>query len=111
MGVGLVVLRFVKIKFADHWTFILPFLGILCGMGLVITRYVANKAIYLEQGVPMKGMLVILGVYAALGLLGLWLGRILLTQTPFKILLTLRGVVAAYGALVLLTAVFFVLPR
>jgi len=110
IGFGLFVLEFVKVKFADHWTFIFGFLGILCGMGLVITRYVANKAIYLEQGVPMKGMLVILGVYVTVGLIGLWLGRILLTQTPFKILLTLRGVVAAYGALVILTAVFSFSP-
>lgn len=110
IGVGLVVLGFLKLKFAQHWVFILSFLGILCGMGLVITRYVANKAIYLEQGVPMKGMLIILGVYTLVGLVGLWLGRILLTQTPFKILLTLRGTSAAYSALIMLTWVFSFSP-
>ena len=55
-------------------------------------------------------MLVILGVYRSIGLIGLWLGRIMLTQTPFKILLTLRGSIAAYGGLVLLTAVFSFSP-
>ncbi len=110
IGFGLFVLEFLKLKLANHWTFILGFLGIFCGMGLVITRYVANKAIYLEQGVPMKGMLVILGIYGALGLLGLWLGRIMLTQTPLKILLTPRGVVAAYGGLLILTGVFSFSP-
>jgi arylsulfatase A-like enzyme len=110
IGIGLVVLEFLKIKLAPHWTFVLGFLGILCGMGLVITRYVANKSVYLEQGVPMKGMLVILGVYGVVGLVGLWLGRILLTQTPFKILLTVRGTIAAYGSLLLLTGVFSFSP-
>ena len=110
MGGALWVASLVKLKFAEHRVYTLCFLGILCGLGLVITRYVANKAIYLEQGVPMKGMLIILAVYGILGLLGLWLGRIMLLQTPFKILLTLRGTSAAYGGLVLLTAVFSFSP-
>ena len=109
-GGGFWVLSLLKLKLASHRVYALSFLGILCGMGLVITRYVVNKAVYLEQGVPMKGMLVILGVYGLIGLIGVWLGRIMLTQTPFKILTTLRGTVTAYGGLLLLTAVFSFSP-
>lgn len=111
IGGGLWVLSLVKLRFADDRVFTLGFLGIFCGLGLVITRYVANKAVYLEQGVPTNGMLVILGVYGTVGLVGLWLGRIMLTQTPFKILQTLRGALAAYGGLVVLTAVFSFSPE
>lgn len=110
IGVGLAVLSLVKIKFMDYRIWTLGFLGIFCGLGLVITRYIANKAVYLEQGVPTKGLLVILAFYGVLGLIGLWLGKIMLTQTPFKILLALRGTLAAYGGLLLLTAVFSFSP-
>lgn len=111
IGGGLWVLSLVKLRLADDRVFTLGFLGIFCGLGLVITRYVVNKAVYLEQGVPTNGMLVILGVYGTVGLVGLWLGRIMLTQTPFKILQTLRGALAAYGGLVVLTAVFSFSPE
>ena len=109
-GAGFWVLSLLKLKLVNHRVFALSFLGILCGMGLVITRYVANKAIYFEQGVPMKGMLVILAIYGFIGLIGIWLGRIMLTQTPFKILTTPRGTITAYGGLLLLTAVFSFSP-
>ncbi|MEC8193222.1 MAG: hypothetical protein VX127_10850, partial [Myxococcota bacterium] len=62
IGGGLWVLSLVKLRLADDRVFTLGFLGIFCGLGLVITRYVVNKAVYLEQGVPTNGMLVILGV-------------------------------------------------
>ena len=75
-GVGFAVLSLVKVKFVDHRVWALGFLGIFCGMGLVITRYIANKAVYLEQGVPTKGMLTILAIYGLLGLVGLWLGKL-----------------------------------
>jgi arylsulfatase A-like enzyme len=110
IGGGVWVLSLIRLKLSDDRGFALSFLGILCGMGLVITRYVVNKAVYLEQGVPTKGMLIILAVFGVIGLIGLWIGRIMLTQTPLKILLTLRGSLAAYGGLLLLTAVFSFSP-
>lgn len=110
IGAAVWVLTLTPFKPSEARGYALGFLGILCGMGLVITRYVVNKAVYLEQGVPMDGMLVILGVYVSIGLIGLWLGNILLNRTPFKILLTFRGSTAAYGGLLLLTAVFSVSP-
>lgn len=110
IGVGLWILSLLRVKFEDHRSYALSFLGILCGMGLVITRYVVNKVVYLEQGVPMKGMLILLAIYGMIGLVGLWLGRIMLTQTPFKILQTGRGTLAAYSGLVVLTAVFSFTP-
>ena len=110
IGGGFWVLSLLKLRLAEHRVYALSFLAILCGMGLVITRYVVNKSVYLEQGVPMKGMLVILAVYGVVGLVGIWLGRIMLTQTPFKILTTVRGTITAYGGLLLLTAVFSFSP-
>jgi len=111
LGVGFAMLAAIKLKLADHRVYVLSFLAIFCGLGMVITRYVANKAIYLEQGVPLSGMVKILAIYGVIGLLGMWLGRIMLTQTPFKILTTIRGSATAFGGLVILTAVFSFSPN
>jgi arylsulfatase A-like enzyme len=50
-------------------------------------------------------------VYGTIGLVGLWLGKILLTRTPLKVLLLPKGTVAAYGLLCLLAAVFSISPQ
>jgi len=111
IGGGVWALSLVFSKLSDAIGYAVGFLGIFCGLGLVITRYVVNKTVYLEQGVPLSGMAVILCAYVFIGVVGLWIGHIMLTQTPFKILLTLRGTVAAYGGLLLLTAVFSFSPN
>lgn len=76
----------------------LGFFGTSSALGLVILRYVLNKQWYLEAGVPMKTML---GIVAGLGvysLVGIWLGRNLLTKTPLRVLARARGTLAAWGA-------------
>ncbi len=85
VGVGLAVFKLIGRPFSEPRAWTLGFLGVFCALGLVITKYVVNKAVYLEQGVPTKGLLTILAVYGAIGLIGLWMGKILLTRTPMKI--------------------------
>lgn len=115
-GLGVVVLDFLLRKVlkkkgvSNPFAFTLPFLGVICALGLVITLYYLNKVVYGENGVPGGAKIKVLGLYGMVGLLGLWLGPILLTRTPFKVLLRLRGTVAVYIGLLLLSGIFAFAP-
>lgn len=110
VGVGLAVLGLVWKKLSDPVAWSLGFLGVLTPLGLVIARYVVNKLVYAEQGVPMTGSLAILGVFGAIGLFTLWLGPIFLTKTPLRVLVEPRGTAAAYGGIAILSAIFSFAP-
>ena len=57
-GLGVVVLDFLlkkvlkKSGVSNPYAFTLPFLGVVCALGLVITLYYLNKVVYGETGVP-----------------------------------------------------------
>jgi len=106
IGVGLAMLALIGRARTDHRAWALGFLGIFCGLGLVITKYVVNKSVYMERGVPLSGLVTLLAVFGVLGLLGLWLSRILLVQTPLKVLLKPRGTVGMYALMLMLAGVF-----
>jgi len=106
IGVCLAVLAYIGRGLTDQRAWTLSFLGILCGLGLVITKYVVNKVVYLERGVPLEGLAALLGIFGLIFVLGLWLGRILLTQTPVKAVLQLRGSLGLYAGLLLLSGIF-----
>ena len=117
LGCGVIALDFV-LKRTKKWTdgvnkayaFTLPFLGVMCALGLVITNYYVNKVVYDEAGVPGGAKIKILAVYGLLGAGGLWLGPIFLTRTPLKVLLRLRGTIAVYVGLLLLSGIFAFAP-
>jgi len=106
IGVGLAILgRFWdSMSPARAWS--LGFIGVASSLGLVIARYVVNKVVYLEQGVPMVGNLKLLAVAVFFGLVGLWLVPVFLTRTPLAILRKPKGSLAAWGVLVILTGLF-----
>ena len=108
IGVGLAVLAKLGRGFSDQRAWALSFLGIVCGLGLVISKYVVNKVVYTEKGVPLEGLLALLGTFGFIFIVGIWLSRILLTQTPLKAVLKLRGTLGLYALLVLLAGVFSV---
>ena len=115
-GFGVVVLDFLlkkalkKSGVSNPYAFTLPFLGVVCALGLVITLYYLNKVVYGETGVPGGAKLKVLALYGTIGLAGLWLGPIFLTRTPFKVLMRLRGTVAMYTGLLLLSGIFAFAP-
>jgi arylsulfatase A-like enzyme len=110
VGLGLAVLSRLTEKLTDPAAYALGLLGVLGPLGIVIARYVANKAIYEESGVPLKGLLVILALFGLLGLLILWLVPAFLTRTPLKVVMEPRGTALAWGSLVGLSAVFSFAP-
>ncbi len=69
-----------------------------------------DRVVFLDQGLTRLAWILVLGCLALLAALGLWLGPILLTRTPFKIVLRRRGTMALYGVLALLSAVFSFSP-
>ena len=115
-GVGVVVLDFLlkkvlkKSGVSNPYAFTLPFLGVVSALGLVITLYYLNKVVYGETGVPGGAKIKVLALFGTIGLAGLWLGPIFLTRTPFKVLMRLRGTVAMYTGLLLLSGIFAFAP-
>ena len=110
VGVGLAVLGKVWKKLADPMAWSLGFLGVFVPLGLVIARYVVNKVVYAEQGVPMTGNLALLAGFGVASVLVLWLGPIFLTRTPLRVLVEPKGTGAAYGGIAVLAAIFSFAP-
>ena len=110
VGVGLAVLGKMWKKLSDPMAWSLGFLGVFVPLGLVIARYVVNKVVYAEQGVPMTGNVALLGAFALCALLVLWLGPIFLTRTPLRVLVNPKGTGAAYGGIAVLAAIFSFAP-
>jgi arylsulfatase A-like enzyme len=69
-----------------------------------------DRVVFLDQGLDQLAWTLVIASLALLAALGFWLGPILLTRTPFKIVLRLRGTLALYGVLALLSAVFSFSP-
>lgn len=109
-GVGLAVLGAITKKLSEPVAWLLGFLSVFLPLGLVIARYIVNKAIFAEAGVPGSAMgALAAGFLVAAGLI-LWLGAVFLSRTPLKIMLEPRGTLAAWGGLVGLAALFSFAP-
>jgi arylsulfatase A-like enzyme len=106
IGLAFAIVHRLGWRPAASATYAMSFLAVGCSLGLVITRYVVNKVLYHETGVPIWTQIVILAIYGAIFLIGLVLGRLLLERKPFGILLGLWGTLAVYGALVLVALIF-----
>ena len=110
VGVGLALLGKVWKGLSDPVAWTLGLFGAFAPLGMVISMFIANKAFYAEAGVPTSGKLIILAMFGVPFLVNLWLLPIVLTKTPLKMLMELKGFAAAYGALLVLTALFSFAP-
>ncbi len=81
VGLGAAVLGKMSDKVDDALSWTLGFVGVITPLGLVIARYVVNKAIYAEQGVPGSTMGILLVAFVVNALLDLWLITVLLRRT------------------------------
>ncbi len=86
------------------------FLGVWATLAGAVAYQEVDRLFYLDQGIPGRTQALILGIILVVVLSGLWIGPILLTRTPFKIILAKRGTLAFFGVLVLLSAVFSFSP-
>lgn len=109
-GIGIALLGLVYKELDDALAWCLGFVGVLTPLGLVIARYVVNKAVYAEQGVPGSTMGLILGAFVLNALLDLWLLTVFLRRTPLKFLVKPTGGVAGWLSIVLLATIFSFAP-
>lgn len=109
-GVGLALLGAVYKKLSEPLAWALGFLSVFLPLGVVIARYIVNKAVYAEAGVPGSAMAGIGGAFVVVAGLALWLAPVFLKRTPLKIMLEPRGTFAAWGGLVGLSALFSFAP-
>ncbi len=110
-GVGLVLLGLVARDYCDPpRCYTLGFVGVAAVLSGAVATLEVDRVVYLDQGLPRGAQLAIAGVLVVLVAASMWLGPILLTRTPFKIVLRRRGTVALYGVLVVLSAVFSFSP-
>ena len=110
VGVGSAILGKLWDKVDDALSWCLGFVGVLTPLGLVIGRYVINKAVYAEQGVPGSTMGILLAALVLNALLDLWLLTVLLRRTPLKFLTQPVGGVVGWLSIVLLAGVFSFAP-
>jgi len=110
-GLALLLLSLVAEDFCDPpRCYSLAFVMVGCVLAGAIAVQEVNRLVFLDQGLPRSTQLIIGAVLAVLAAFGMWFGPILLTRTPFKIVLRRRGTMALYGVLALLSAVFSFSP-
>ncbi len=105
-GICLVLLAALWKGLDEPRGYTLSFLGTFCLLGHAILRSAVQEALFQGEGISGQASAVILMVLAVVVGLGLWLGPIVLTRTPFKIVLRPRGTAALYGVLLLMSLVF-----
>jgi arylsulfatase A-like enzyme len=113
LGMGLVLLLLGLM--APDWCepprcYTVAFVAVGTTLAGIVSSQEIDRIVYLDQGLPNGTQALLAGALAALAAFGLWLGPILLTRTPFKIILRRRGTVALYGVLAVLSAVFSFSP-
>lgn len=109
-GVGIALLGLIFKKLSDPVGWTLGFLSVFVPLGVVIARYIVNKAVFAEAGVPGSAMGAIAGAFVLAAGLLLWLAPVFLTRTPLKIMLEPRGSFAAWGGLIGLSGLFSFAP-
>lgn len=88
----------------------LSFAVVGCGLGFTISWHRQGAGLAAGADPSPMALAGTAGAFLALALVALWLGPILLTRTPFKIVLRLRGTVALFLAQVVLASVFSLSP-
>ncbi|MFH1469699.1 MAG: sulfatase [Pseudomonadota bacterium] len=95
---------------APHRCYTLVFSGVLAGLGAAVAAQEVDRVLFLDRGLSASAQAAIATLALAVLLAGAWLGPILLTQTPFKIVLRPRGTAALLGVMATLSAVFSFAP-
>ncbi len=107
---SLMLLAPLNRRLSEPLLYSVVFMCVMMLMGLVNSGMVPGTLFLREQSGPANDGFSAPVFWAALFLAGIWLGPIILTRTPFKILLKPRGTLALYGTFVLLSAVFGLSP-
>lgn len=110
-GLGLQLLAWLRPTWVSPpFCYTVAFLGVWATLATAVAYQEVDRLLFLDQGIPRSTQALILGGVLGAVALGMWLGPILLTRTPFKIVLAQRGTLAFFGVTVLLSAVFSFSP-
>ena len=110
IGVGLTVVGLAWPRLPGALSLSLSAVVVGACMGGYVLVDQLDRAVFLELGLGMVGRLEVGAVLGAFALVGLWLGPIFLTRTPFKILLQPRGTLAAWLTCIGLAVLFALAP-
>lgn len=110
MGTGVVLTWFESYRKVDDETaWVLGAFAALAPLGAFILRYLLNKEVYLEQGVPLQGLVGILAVLGAVFLI-LFFGFRKLLAGRLGFLLNGKGFIRTFALLVVGTGAFAMMP-
>ncbi len=73
------------------------YFGVVSSLGWFILRYLLNRDVFLEDGVPTGVLWGVAGGLAVASAIGVWLGNNLLTKTPLRALTRPKGTAALWG--------------
>lgn len=94
-GVAALASTVVRVSPAFAWC--ASFFGAWSGLGWFILRYLLNKEVYGEAGVPIEAVVGVGVALLAVSAVGVWFGHNLLTKTPLRPLTRPKGSAALWG--------------
>ncbi len=97
-----------RIQPARAWT--MASSGVACSLGFFILRYIVNKAVYAEQGVPMTTTLGLAGALGVGSIAWIWIGTNILIKTPLRMIPTVKGTAVLWGGGIAAASLFSVAP-
>lgn len=86
------------------------FFTVAASLGAVILNWLVDRTLYQEQGIPRSVQVEILAGLAVASLVGLWLGTVILTKTPLRVLAAPKGTVVGWALLSGLCFLFSLAP-
>jgi arylsulfatase A-like enzyme len=115
LGVGVGVLLLLLSWVARDWCdpprcYTVAFVLVATTLAGAVASQEIDRLVYLDQGLPRQAQFLLGGALLLLAAFGMWMGLILLTRTPFKIVLRRRGTMALFGVMTLLSGVFSFSP-
>jgi choline-sulfatase len=115
LGFGAGVLLLLVSLVARDWCdpprcYTLAFVLVVTVLAGSVAGQELNRVLFLDQGLPTEAKLLLGGALLAQAAFFMWIGLILLTRTPFKIVLRRRGTMALFGVMALLSGVFSFSP-
>lgn len=109
LAIGVALAPFhARIQPARAWT--MASSGVACSLGFFILRYIVNKAVYAEQGVPMVTTLGLAGALGMASIVWVWIGTNILIKTPLRMIPTTKGTVVLWGGGIAASMLFSLAP-
>lgn len=108
-GLALSVVEKVRGEVGDGFAWSWGFVGGMAPLAAFVLLYIVRKVVYLEQGMPVQGLLGVLAAVGAVELLVLFFVPKFI-EGKLEIMLTAKGLAGAWGGLLLITGLVAAAP-